>query len=86
MASFAAQAALRSKWTDLVDSSSFEVPEEVTTGVKNVVGWLKQVNPFIPSVVANFMYVLAFVFPPFNNTASTSPLLYHQNLFQKIHV
>jgi hypothetical protein len=44
MAGFAAQAALRSKWTDLVDTSSFEVPAEVTTGVKSVVGWLKQVK------------------------------------------
>jgi hypothetical protein len=51
MASFAAQAALRSKWTDLVDSSSFEVPEEVTTGVKNVVGWLKQVTSFSLSIL-----------------------------------
>ncbi|KAJ1527198.1 hypothetical protein ONE63_008729 [Megalurothrips usitatus] len=46
MASFAAQAALRSKWTDLVESSTptFDVPEEVTSGVKNVVGWLKQAS------------------------------------------
>ncbi|CAB3377336.1 Hypothetical predicted protein [Cloeon dipterum] len=44
MAGFAAQAALRSKWTDLVDTSAFEVPEEVTTGVKSVVGWLKQAS------------------------------------------
>lgn len=42
MASFAAQAAIRSKWTDLVESSSFEVPE-VSSGVRSVVGWLKQV-------------------------------------------
>lgn len=46
MASFTAQAAIRSKWTDLVESSTptFDVPEEVTSGVKNVVGWLKQVT------------------------------------------
>lgn len=45
MASFTAQAALRSKWTDLVESTpAFDVPEEVTSGVKNVVGWLKQVK------------------------------------------
>lgn len=44
MASFAAQAALRSKWTDLVESSSFEVPGEVSSGVRSVVGWLKQVR------------------------------------------
>jgi len=44
MASFAAQAAIRSKWTDLVESSpAFEVPGEVSSGVRSVVGWLKQV-------------------------------------------
>ncbi|RZF33607.1 hypothetical protein LSTR_LSTR006985 [Laodelphax striatellus] len=44
MASFAAQAALRSKWTDLVESSNFEVPGEVSSGVRSVVGWLKQAS------------------------------------------
>lgn len=44
MASFAAQAAIRSKWTDLVESSPFDVPGEVSSGVRSVVGWLKQVN------------------------------------------
>lgn len=42
MASFAAQAALRAKWSDLVEGSTFEIPE-VSSGVKSVVGWLKQV-------------------------------------------
>jgi len=44
MASFAAQAAIRSKWTDLVESTPFDVPGEVSSGVRSVVGWLKQVN------------------------------------------
>ncbi|GLH01865.1 Protein 5NUC [Gryllus bimaculatus] len=44
MASFAAQAALRSKWSNLVESSSFEVPGEVSSGVRSVVGWLKQAS------------------------------------------
>lgn len=45
MAGFAAQAALRSKWGDLVDSGSAAMPEsaDVTQGLKNVVGWIKQV-------------------------------------------
>lgn len=47
MASFAAQAAIRSKWTDLVESSPFDVPGEVSSGVRSVVGWLKQVNNFL---------------------------------------
>lgn len=42
MAGFAAQAAIRSKWTDLIESSTIEVPGEVTEGVRSVVGWLKQ--------------------------------------------
>lgn len=46
MAGFAAQAALRSKWGDLVDSGTSSLPEpsEAITGLKNVVGWLKQVS------------------------------------------
>lgn len=47
MASFAAQAALRSKWTDLVETTNFE--EEVKSGVKSAVGWLKQVIANNPS-------------------------------------
>lgn len=44
MASFAAQAALRAKWSSLVEEHSIEVPPEVTSKVTSVVGWLKQVN------------------------------------------
>ncbi|XP_059616059.1 snake venom 5'-nucleotidase isoform X1 [Phlebotomus argentipes] len=46
MAGFAAQAALRSKWGDLVDSGSASLPEphEVSQSLKNVVGWLKQAS------------------------------------------
>lgn len=43
MASFAAQAALRAKWTSLVEEHTIEVPPEVTSKVTSVVGWLKQV-------------------------------------------
>lgn len=45
MAGFASQAALRSKWGDLVDTGASTLPEstEVSKGIKNVVGWLKQV-------------------------------------------
>lgn len=44
MASFTAQAALRAKWSSLVEEHSIEVPPEVTSKVTSVVGWLKQVN------------------------------------------
>lgn len=50
MAGFASQAALRSKWGDIVDTGSSTIPEttDVSQGLKNVVGWLKQVlNYFI---------------------------------------
>lgn len=43
MASFTAQAALRAKWSSLVEEHSIEVPAEVTNKVTSVVGWLKQV-------------------------------------------
>lgn len=45
MAGFASQAALRSKWGDLVETGTSNLPEttEVSKGIKNVVGWLKQV-------------------------------------------
>lgn len=43
MASFAAQAAIRSKWTSLVEEHTIEVPAEVSSKVTSVVGWLKQV-------------------------------------------
>lgn len=43
MASFAAQSALRAKWSSLVEEHSIEVPPEVTSKVTSVVGWLKQV-------------------------------------------
>lgn len=46
MASFAAQAALRAKWSSLVEEHSIEVPPEVTNKVTSVVGWLKQVFRF----------------------------------------
>lgn len=42
MASFAAQAALRSRWSSLIESTSVDMPGEVTDGVRSVVGWLKQ--------------------------------------------
>ncbi|KAK5648260.1 hypothetical protein RI129_003152 [Pyrocoelia pectoralis] len=44
MASFTAQAALRSKWTSLVEEHTIEVPPEVTNKVTSVVGWLKQAS------------------------------------------
>jgi 5'-nucleotidase len=44
MASFAAQAALRAKWSSLVEDHSIEVPPEVTSKVTSVVGWLKQAS------------------------------------------
>ncbi|XP_021696045.1 uncharacterized protein LOC5575910 isoform X2 [Aedes aegypti] len=45
MAGFASQAALRSKWGDLVDSGSTSIEtSEVSQGLKNVVGWLKQAS------------------------------------------
>ncbi|XP_061724374.1 snake venom 5'-nucleotidase isoform X2 [Cydia pomonella] len=44
MASFAAQAALRSRWSSLIESTSVDVPGEVTDGVRSVVGWLKQAS------------------------------------------
>lgn len=47
MASFAAQAALRAKWSSLVEEHTIEVPAEVTSKVTSVVGWLKQVNIII---------------------------------------
>lgn len=45
MAGYASQSALRSKWGDIVESGASNLPEtgEVTKGLKNVVGWLKQV-------------------------------------------
>lgn len=51
MAGFASQAALRSKWGDLVDSGSTGIEtSEVSQGFKNVVGWLKQVLGYVVSV------------------------------------
>ncbi|XP_025830788.1 uncharacterized protein LOC108743363 isoform X2 [Agrilus planipennis] len=43
MASFAAQAAIRSKWSSLIEDG-IEVPSEVTNKVTSVVGWLKQAS------------------------------------------
>lgn len=45
MAGFASQSAQRSKLGDIVESGASKLPEttEVTKGLKNVVGWLKQV-------------------------------------------
>lgn len=56
MASFAAQAAIRSKWTDLVESSPFDVPGEVSSGVRSVVGWLKQVKFLDPYCTVPFHF------------------------------
>lgn len=44
MASFTAQAALRAKWSSLVEDHNIEVPPEVTNKVTSVVGWLKQAS------------------------------------------
>ncbi|XP_030759392.1 protein 5NUC [Sitophilus oryzae] len=44
MASFASQAALRAKWSSLVEEHSIDVPSEVTNKVTSVVGWLKQAS------------------------------------------
>lgn len=65
MAGFASQAALRSKWGDLVDTGSTTIPEttDVSQGLKNVVGWLKQVlNYFIKiNVVKKIKYFVVCV-------------------------
>lgn len=50
MASFAAQAAIRSKWTSLVEEHTIEVPAEVSSKVTSVVGWLKQVFVFLINI------------------------------------
>ena len=42
MAGFAAQAALRHKWGDLVDDSETDVSESL----KNAFGWIKQVQNY----------------------------------------
>lgn len=47
MASFAAQAALRSRWSSLVEEHSIDVPVEVSSKVTSVVGWLKQVQNYL---------------------------------------
>jgi hypothetical protein len=57
MASFAQQAAIRAKWSDLVETS-FEVPGEVTASVRTVVGWLKQVL----KLHFPLLYILSFRF------------------------
>lgn len=44
MAGLPTQAALRARWSSLVEEHNFEVPSEVTSKVTSVVGWLKQVN------------------------------------------
>ena len=44
MAGFAAQAEIRSKWSDLIESTQLEISGEVSSGVRSVVGWLKQVK------------------------------------------
>lgn len=61
MAGFAAQAALRSKWGDLVDSGAATLPAlpeptEAITGLKNVVGWLKQVHTRFYCCITNLVY------------------------------
>ncbi|GBP80721.1 hypothetical protein EVAR_57192_1, partial [Eumeta japonica] len=53
MASFAAQAALRSRWSSLIESTSVDVPGEVTDGVRSVVGWLKQARFCVVASVEN---------------------------------
>ena len=60
MASFAAQAAIRSKWTDLVESTPFDVPGEVSSGVRSVVGWLKQVNTLLRYSPYSVLCLLVF--------------------------
>lgn len=51
MASFAAQAALRSRWSSLLESTNVDVPGEVSDGVRSVVGWLKQACDYIDVVM-----------------------------------
>lgn len=57
MAGFASQSALRSKWGDLVESGTSNLPEttEVTKGLKNVVGWLKQVHELYNTLLMFFL-------------------------------
>lgn len=56
MASFGTQAAIRSKWTDLVESTPLELPGEVTSGVRSVVGWLKQVHKCLPHLSVEYCF------------------------------
>ncbi|KAI4468300.1 nucleotidase-related [Holotrichia oblita] len=44
MAGLPSQAALRARWSSLVEEHNFEVPSEVTSKVTSVVGWLKQAS------------------------------------------
>ncbi|KAB0805200.1 hypothetical protein PPYR_02170 [Photinus pyralis] len=59
MASFAAQAALRSKWTSLVEEHTIEVPPEVTNKVTSVVGWLKQASLEVRAAGRRAVHTLA---------------------------
>lgn len=62
MASFAAQAALRSRWSSLIESTSVDVPGEVSDGVRSVVGWLKQAGIYVFSVILFFLELEIFFF------------------------
>lgn len=55
----ATKSSLRSKWDEFVDSSTASAVEisgsgQMTTGVRNVVGWLKQVKFFC---LGNFLKI-----------------------------
>uniref|UniRef100_A0A1B6K7N1 5'-Nucleotidase C-terminal domain-containing protein n=2 Tax=Homalodisca liturata TaxID=320908 RepID=A0A1B6K7N1_9HEMI len=76
MASFAAQAAIRSKWTDLVESSSFEVPGEVSSGVRSVVGWLKQASLEVRQAGRRTLNNLSG-----NNMAATVTILHYNDVY-----
>lgn len=58
MASFTAQAALRSKWSTLIEEHPLEVPAEVSSKVTSVVGWLKQVSLLL-YISSNYWNVLS---------------------------
>lgn len=60
MAGFAAQAALRSKWTSLVEDG-IEVPPEVSNKVTSVVGWLKQVLLHLHNIRSFSMFICFFI-------------------------
>ncbi|XP_049879932.1 mannosylglucosyl-3-phosphoglycerate phosphatase isoform X2 [Pectinophora gossypiella] len=80
MASFAASAALRSRWGDLIDAAAPD-PPDVGSSVRSVVGWLKQASLEVRAAGSRAVSSLRGAAPPPADMHQSVLLLHYNDVY-----